>query len=638
MKTKHKTKKTKHKTKKHRKPTKPTKRSWSFYDSVNKRWNPLLPPTETRVTQTFLIQKKIDEELRQIISRHRKHENQIADLVASWDATEGQIPFEISSLLQIMISISSPSDVVRCIGMMNRYGITPPLMVFFQGDPRKQRRCCVFLEEGEPQIGSPDFWGTSEFTSHRRAYASYVKRLASTMGLPILENGYEAERQFASVFPAINERKSRINLLTWSELCRTYNQIDWGALLTAWGLAEGSLPSLYFNVTSSAFLHHLQSRIVGWPLSRWRGWLALLVTQWVAGRTPKGPLRSAWFDYYKRFLEGATQDANASSLRVQIVKSLLPIPLSHEWIRRFCDISDITAVKRMTRTIGAAAASCIHRSSWLAPATKAAAIRKLRGMDLQIGWPSSSSTTTSTTLLDSRNLVANLLSLSKVSTDENQEMGLRGDCAHPYGKGWGKPAFEVNAYYYPDENRFILPAAILRPPFFDRSKNRAWNYGAIGATIGHEMCHAFDADGRLYDEHGNKRDWWTKGDAEEYEKKARQMTRLFDDSFYRGMEVDGALTLIENIADLGGLEFALAALDSRDPAELREFFTAFAVSWRTKDRLKRAGQLLVTDMHAPPKLRVDNVVRQMDAWYVAFNVGSDNPMWIPPDKRIRFWL
>lgn len=611
--------------------------SHSFYDSVNKGWKAKLPPTETRVTQTFMIQKKIDEELRQIVSTSTRQNNQMADLLASWDATEGRIPYQISSLLQIMISITSPSDIVRCIGMMNRYGITPPLMVFFQGDPRKQRRCCVFLEEGEPQIGSPEFWGSDpEFAGHRSAYTAYVKRLASTVGLPILENGYEAERQFASVFPAVNERKSRINLLTWSELCRTYSKIDWRSLLTAWGLAESSLSSLYFNVTSSAFLHHLQSRIVGWPLRRWRGWLALLVTQWVAGRTPKGPLRSAWFDYNKRFLEGATKDADATSLRVQIVKSLLPTPLGREWFQHFCNPRDITAVKKMVRSVGSAAASCIHHSSWLAPATKAAAIRKLRAMDLQIGAPSSWDS--ATPQLDRGNLVGNLLSLSKVGTDENQEMGMRGNCAHPYGKGWGKPVFEVNAYYYPDENRFILPAAILRPPFFDRNKSRAWNYGAIGATIGHEMCHAFDSDGRLYDEHGNKRDWWTAGDDEEYQKRAKQMTRLFDDSCYRGMEVDGDMTLIENIADLGGLEFALAALDSRDPAELREFFTAFAVSWRTKDRLKRAGQLLVTDMHAPPKLRVDNVVRQMDAWYFAFNVSADNPMWIPPDKRIRFWL
>ena len=161
------------------------------------------------------------------------------------------------------------------------------------------------------------------------------------------------------------------------------------------------------------------------------------------------------------------------------------------------------------------------------------------------------------------------------------------------------------------------------------------------------MCHAFDSDGRLYDENGDKRDWWTGNDDREYRQKANQVVRLFDNSSYRGLDVDGELTLIENIADLGGLEFALEGLIRQKRTsgamvsikEMREFFTAFAVSWRTKDRIQRAGQLLVTDMHSPPKLRVDNVVRQFDAWYTAFDITQESHphLWIHPTKRIHFF-
>ena len=201
----------------------------------------------------------------------------------------------------------------------------------------------------------------------------------------------------------------------------------------------------------------------------------------------------------------------------------------------------------------------------------------------------------------------------------------------------------MNAYYYPDENKFILPAAILRPPFYDSTQSLAWKYGAIGATIGHELCHAFDAEGRLFDEHGDKRDWWTKHDDREYRRRSKQVVRLFDNTPYKGLAVNGELTLIENIADLGGLEFALAGLKaamkpggvSRD--DLRDFFTAFAVSWRSKDRLRRAEQLLTIDVHAPPQLRVDLVVRQMDDWYYAFDITDTSPDWIEPSKRIRFF-
>jgi putative endopeptidase len=208
--------------------------------------------------------------------------------------------------------------------------------------------------------------------------------------------------------------------------------------------------------------------------------------------------------------------------------------------------------------------------------------------------------------------------------------------------GWLRPVFEVNAFYYPEENRFLLPAAILRPPFYDPQKSLAWNYGGIGATIGHEFCHAFDADGRQYDVKGNLKNWWSERDDREYRKRAAQMVKLFESVPYRGMDVDGSLTLTENIADFGGIQFALAGLRAAlgraiKKGELQEFFVSFAVGWRAKDRLRRAAQLLDVDPHAPPLLRVNHTVRQLNEWYEAFDITPDCPGYIPPEKRITFF-
>ncbi len=219
---------------------------------------------------------------------------------------------------------------------------------------------------------------------------------------------------------------------------------------------------------------------------------------------------------------------------------------------------------------------------------------------------------------------------------------LRKGCRSPSGTGWSRPVYEVNAFYYPNENRFLLPAAILRYPFYDPARSLAWNYGAIGSTIGHELCHAFDADGREYDEKGDKRDWWTKHDAAEYKQRANAVVNLYESRQYRGLEVDGYLTLVENIADLGGMEFSLAGFRAAvgrplKKEELREFFEAYAISWRSKDRLKRAAELLATDPHSPPMLRVNHAVRQMDEWYEAFDVKEGCEGYIPPAKRIHFF-
>lgn len=614
-----------------------------FYTRINDSWqkSTVLPETETRITQAYFIQKDINRELDAIIQDAR---GSMADLVSSWTFNEDKIPDGISSIVQLMLSMSSTQDIVSRIGWMNRYGLPAPLSIYVQGDPRDHTQCRIFIEEGDPRIGIPEYWTWPEYTSHRKAYAHYVKRLASVIGVPSILGGYSAEREFAHVFPTALERGETNKRLTWSELCKEYRAIDWTTLFTAWGLQESQLSTLKYNVTSHAFLHHLQTRIRRWSLQRWRSWFALLVTQWIAGCSPHGPLRSAWFDYARRHLQGTVIDESAQELRFSIVRAIMPNTLGRLWVRHYCNSALRKTITGMVTNIRRAAAAQLARTSWMAESTRKAAIRKLRKMDVQLCWPEWDTWKPKEALcgLSSTSLVDNLLALGKLGTDENQKMITEGGCQHPYGDGWGKPVYEVNAYYYPDENRFLLPAAILRSPFYDPTKPLAWNYGAIGATIGHELCHAFDSDGRQYDEHGDKRDWWSDHDDREYRKKAQQVVRLYNSEQYRGLDVDGSLTLIENIADLGGIEFALGGLRlalgrQATKEELRDFFTSFAISWRSKDRLKRAAELLATDMHSPPMLRVNHVVRQQDEWYIAFDVDQTCNGWIAPQHRIHFF-
>ena len=612
-----------------------------FYSYINKNWQSRteLPPTETRLTQSYYIQQKINAEINTIIDA--QHEGSpVADLKASW-ISEERGPRGLSPLLFLMLSMESRSDIVSRIGWMNRYGISPPLSIYIQGDPRDQDRCRVYIEEGEPNIGIPEYWDYSE---HRKAYRRYIDSLATALGLPQLRKGYAAEHAFAHVYPIQTERRTRIHTMSWTELCNEFRIIDWTDLMTSYGLPKEQLAHLRYNITSSAFIHHLQHQIEDWPISRWQGWFALLVAQWYAGCSPLGPLRSVWFNYSRRFLRGALKDETATSLSHSIVRALMPNTMGKLWVKKHCHPSLKTAMIKMVNQIQAGAARLLGSTAWMSKATRTAAILKLKKMDIQICWPTEATWDVKELIcgLSSTDFIANRLALSQLIADENIALIAKGGCRNPSEGGWAKPVFEVNAYYYPNENRFLLPAAILQPPFYDPAKSEIWNYGSIGATIGHEISHAFDSDGRSYDEHGDKHDWWTPTDTKEYKKKSQQMVRLYESQNYRGFSVDGELTLVENIADLGGLEFTLEGLKGAlgrpaTKAELREFFTSYAVSWRAKDRLKRASELLETNSHAPPKLRVNHIVQQMDAWYEAFDIGPDSPAWIAPERRIHFF-
>ena len=615
----------------------------NFYTEINEDWQKgtQLPDTETRITQAYFIQKDINKELDTII---RAQKGPMADLVASWQAGENTIPEGITALTNTMLSMRSNSDIASRIGWMNRYGFPAPLAIYIQGDPRDHKRCRVFIEEGQPRIGIPEYWLWPEYAGHRNAYEIYVKRLAAILGLPAILQGYECERGFAKVFAIATERKRRINVHTFSELSKEFRYIDWTAMFTAWGFRKDQLPDIEYNVTSFPFLHHLQVRIHKWSIDRWRGWFGLIMAQSVAGCSPPGPMREAWFDYARRFMQGTKADERPEELRHAIVRVMMPNSLGRLWVTKHCDPDLKRTITTMMSHIRDAAAMQLRTTSWMSESTRKAAIRKLRRMDVQICWPDLDTWEPKEVGcgLSSTNFIENIMSIGKLNTDINQEMMASGDCRHPYGDGWGKPVYEVNAYYYPDENRFLLPAAILRAPFYDAKKSMAWNYGAIGATIGHEFCHAFDSDGRQYDENGDKRDWWTERDAREYKALARRVVRLYETEQYRDQDVDGSLTLVENIADIGGIGFALVGLKlalRRPPKieELRDFFTSFAVSWRSKDRIKRAAELLATDPHSPPMLRVNHVVRQMDDWYIAFGIGPDNKSWRSPDERIRFF-
>jgi putative endopeptidase len=285
----------------------------------------------------------------------------------------------------------------------------------------------------------------------------------------------------------------------------------------------------------------------------------------------------------------------------------------------------------------------MEKNDWLGEETGKIAIRKLDLMTMRVGYPERRHPVYKyyrvTPERDGGGLYSNFAALSKAGIKYNYS--LYG--TEPDKTLWDMPAFETNAYYNPADNSITFPAGILRPPFYSPKRSDVANIGAIGAIIAHEISHAFDKNGALRDENGNMRQWWTKSDFDEFEKRTVAMTALFDGIEVDGGKVNGTITLSENIADAGGLSCALETASRRAKdkkltnAQMSEFFESYAAIWRSKTRPELQELLLLQDTHAPAKLRVNVQLSNRGEFYETFCVKEGDKMYIPPERRVKIW-
>ena len=355
------------------------------------------------------------------------------------------------------------------------------------------------------------------------------------------------------------------------------------------------------------------------------------------------PFDDLHYSFYEKYMRGVDKKLPQDALTLRVFMKFAPQDLSHMFVNLEVPEKIKTEATKYVRLLKAATLRRISGLPWMEASTKAAALRKAHAMRFQVAFPEKWESETGRLTMDARRPLLNLLSLSVADTKNMIDDLLHLTCAKRPSK-WRDGAFEVNAYYYPEGNMMTIPAGILRPPFFDTSRSDGWNLGSIGVAISHEITHGFDEDGRHFDAEGNYADWWTASDERTYKQMSRAMIDLFEGQKYMGGKVDGKLTLNENLADIGGMAIALEALKAILPkdaaaqkAAYRDFFLGFAVSWRQKDRPKKARQALLLDVHAPPYYRVNLIVRQFEEFYTAFDIKQGMKGYLAPDERITFW-
>jgi putative endopeptidase len=558
----------------------------------------------------------------------------------------------LQPLLKAIAGIRTRSELSQALGRTLRADVdalnatdlyTPNLFGLWvtQGMNEPARAMPYLLQGG---LGMPDrayyVDDTPRMRELRQRYQAHVAAMLAAAGLD------DAERRAARVMAlelqiaathSTREDSSDVQKANNTWLAKDFPTrapgMDWAAYFRAAGLGEQA----DFIVWQPGAVRGAAALVASVDLQSWQDYLAFHTINQFAGVLPRR-LADLKFAFHGRALSGTPEQAPRWKLALAATNEALVEPVGQLYVARYFPAEHKARIRDMTGRIVAAFSARIDKLAWMAPSTRAEAQAKLKTLYIGIGYP------------DRWASYAGLV-VSPTDAFGNQQRSEQFRLAQqlaklkqPVDRGeWAMPAQLVNAVNLPMQNAINMPAAILQPPFYDPAASAAQNYGAIGAVIGHELSHSFDDAGAQFDAAGRLRDWWTPADSAHFKAQAAALVAQF--SAYRpfaDLAVSGQQTLSENLADLAGLAAAYdafaASLGGRAPTaeEQRQFFAGYAACWRSKVREAAQRQSLIGGVHAPARYRAWTV-RNLDAWYDAYDVRPGQSLYLAPGQRVRVW-
>jgi putative endopeptidase len=624
--------------------------SIDFYKYVNQEWqkHAHVPPYRGGYGISEEMEDDVEKNLLSIISKQLRTnpDDSVSKLARSFLHTASQRNgiVDMQRLLNTYECMSSIYDVGHSIGAMNRIQAQAPISLYVNPDTYNSKKCIVVISEATLGISNPWYY-RSDVKHH---FLSKYKHLLQKLGnLTNIENLDTAATIEATIAPYLmdGDEASNVdffyNIHSYSELCLKYRNIPWGHIFEGWGLKKEKYSKLTYNIYNPRYINVL-NQLFKMNLEYWKIWLrACTLLSFLEYLPP--PYDDLHFELYGRAMKGKTEKLPQKHLALKVLKTFAKQDLGRIFVHYDVPEHTKSVATKLAQRIKSATIKRLRAIDWMEEKTRTTAIRKVEHMLFQVAHPIHWRSETSAVDIDESHPLLNIINLNVGDTDRMLADVYEGCVKHP--DNWEDGVFEVNAFYYSEGNMMVIPAGILRPPFFDLKKSDAWNLGGIGVTLGHEITHGFDADGRFYDEHGSYKKWWSPHDESVFETKTKQIENLFDKQPYMGGKVDGEFTLSENIADLGGLAIALEALkdmvDGKSETVVkqmyRDFFISYAVSWRNKDRPKKAKEALKSDPHAPAPLRVNLIVAQFEEFYYAFDILPTDKGYVPPEKRVQLW-
>jgi putative endopeptidase len=638
-----------------------------LFGHVNGRWlDDYEIPADRATDGAFrLLADRAEEQVRDLITEAAatdspggSDQQRIGDLYASFMDTDAVARIGVQPLLDELATVDAAptADALAVVlGGLQRTGVGGGTGVYVDTDSKNSTRYLLHLSQSGLGLPDESYYRDPQHAEILAAYPGHIARMfALVLGGDAESHADDAARIVAletelaaAHWDVVKRRDADLtyNLRTFTDLPVEAPGFDW----TNWVSAIGTTPEAASEVVvrQPDVLTAFAALWSGRDLEDWKRWLRWrLISSRASLLTDE--LIAENFDFYGRTLSGTEEIRERWKRGVGLVESLMGDTVGKLYVERHFPPGAKARMDELVANLREAYRVSINDLEWMTPETRARALAKLDKFTPKIGYPVKWRDY-SALVIDRDDLYGNALRGHVVETD--RELAKLGG---PVDRDeWFMTPQTVNAYYNPGMNEIVFPAAILQPPFFDAEADDAANYGGIGAVIGHEIGHGFDDQGAKYDGDGNLVDWWTDSDRTEFGSRTDALIAQYEEFVPRqldgqhGAHVNGAFTVGENIGDLGGLSIALLAyqlsLDGKEAPVIdgltgvQRVFFGWAQVWRTKSRDAEAIRRLAIDPHSPPEFRCNGVIRNIDAYYDAFEVSESDGLYLEPQRRVRIW-
>ena len=590
----------------------------------------------------------------QLAETNQKRINELVETLASQENPAGSVAQKIGDLYNMAMdsakrnadgyepvkadlaevaAIKNVHDVYALLPKMAMNGSGAYFGVYVGADEKSSMENAVQMSQGGLTMGLRDYYLEDDeaIVKIREAFKEHIVKMFKLFGYSDADAQkgrdvvMEVETRLAKAFRSnveLRDPEANYNKMSMEQLKNDYPSFEWDTYLNGLGLKD--VKEIIVGQPNS--LKESADVIATLPIDKQRIYL-----QWKliddAASSLSDEIEAQNFDFYSRTMRGVQEQQPRWKRAVSVVGSVLGEAVGQMYVEKYFPAAAKTRMTELVGNLQKALGERIQNLDWMSDATKARALEKLSTFTVKIGYPDKWKDYST-------------LEIKNDSYYENMKRATQwyyADMMSRYGKPvdrteWGMTPQTVNAYYNPTTNEICFPAGILQYPFFDMNADDAFNYGAIGVVIGHEMTHGFDDQGRQYDKDGNLKDWWEEADAEKFKERAQVII-----DFYNNIEVapgvygNGSLTQGENIADHGGLKVAFQAFKNAtkdNPLPVKDGFTPEQREIRNRTK---------SDPHALGKWRVNGTMPQLDSWYEAFNITENDPMYIAPEKRVNVW-